>query len=409
MIVAAFLVISAYASTNTNNCLGLLGPTKQCFSPNSNLNTCCPAIKAFNNNQCFCNKLASDLIAQNATIISKMLKTCGEKQLPCDCFINKTYDGGKCLNTDEELDLERFKTAETFAKTILSFPFTPGCFNYSKFRNSLKSLLEPEIVARAGQGLGVYQGIDHVAEYFSLLSPKVNKHFVSVVPAVNPKKIANISADGKTLTIGLNVVNTYLNGTYKRNSTDYLETVFKFQNCSTKAIELKVPSRSTLFPGKPTGVSSLTEMLYLAINSNRIAGAGGYSFMGFRSICKEHEKYCVGSNKQFADEHSCLIFLRNLPNVSPACGASSLGSGNTGTCRAKHQFMVQIRPEVHCQHIGIQSTTCSETKCYEPGIAADVQTNLNTVGQNLTNALYKMNMNLNYQYFNGNWTFAEFC
>jgi hypothetical protein len=224
--------------------------------------------------------------------------------------------------------------------------------------SSLGMLVTPEVIGRAGQGLGVYQGLNAVAEYFSLLSPSVNKGFVrlSEAPEASAKPVVVISPDGTQITIGNNVVNRYLGGLYTRTDTDYLETILKFTGCSTKADVITVPPVSTIFPGKNTGAAALAETLYLTANTekfNRGVGPDVYpGVMGYISICKQHEKFCTGANSQYPSTIACETFLKSLLKKPPTCGTAAIASGNTVACRAKHQFMAQINPAEHCPHIG---------------------------------------------------------
>lgn len=66
-----------------------------------------------------------------------------------------------------------------------------------------------------------------------------------------------------------------------------------------------------------------------------------------QSVCKIHEEYCLGENRQYDSYESCTDFFMSIP-----FGKSyALGQDNA-ICRMLHQEMVPSRPEVHCPHIG---------------------------------------------------------
>jgi hypothetical protein len=66
------------------------------------------------------------------------------------------------------------------------------------------------------------------------------------------------------------------------------------------------------------------------------------------SICDTHDKYCTGSLQQYANHSACMNFLTNDIRFG---AAYELGR-NTLQCRDLHQFMLPLRPSVHCPHIG---------------------------------------------------------
>ncbi|KAJ3156709.1 hypothetical protein HDU86_003933 [Geranomyces michiganensis] len=65
------------------------------------------------------------------------------------------------------------------------------------------------------------------------------------------------------------------------------------------------------------------------------------------SICATHDAACVGPNKQYASRADCYEFLTQ----SVPLGEAWRAGGNNVLCRAIHQQMVPIRPEVHCPHV----------------------------------------------------------
>ncbi|KAF7340312.1 hypothetical protein MVEN_01950300 [Mycena venus] len=65
-------------------------------------------------------------------------------------------------------------------------------------------------------------------------------------------------------------------------------------------------------------------------------------------ICSQHEKYCLGSNKQYKSTKACIEFvLHKIP-----LGEIWQGGQNTAFCRYVHTPMLPFRPAVHCPHVG---------------------------------------------------------
>jgi len=125
----------------------------------------------------------------------------------------------------------------------------------------------------------------------------------------------------------------------------YYETYFQFNGCDTMVNFTYNPSYSDIFPNKPTGVvQTLVTMMYYAVQMN--------SHFGIQSICDYHERYCNGTNQQFADFAECKRFMTELPNISPKCGLAGSAGGNSTSCRFKHHYLIPLDPSVHCFHIG---------------------------------------------------------
>ncbi|KAF7367641.1 hypothetical protein MSAN_00827700 [Mycena sanguinolenta] len=67
-----------------------------------------------------------------------------------------------------------------------------------------------------------------------------------------------------------------------------------------------------------------------------------------RDVCSQHEKYCLGPNKQYKSIEACMEFvLHKIP-----LGEVWQGGQNTAFCRYVHTPMLPLRPSVHCPHVG---------------------------------------------------------
>ncbi|KAJ7250121.1 hypothetical protein B0H12DRAFT_679684 [Mycena haematopus] len=67
-----------------------------------------------------------------------------------------------------------------------------------------------------------------------------------------------------------------------------------------------------------------------------------------RDVCAGHEAYCTGTNKQYNSTQECLNFVLNAIPL----GEIWQGGQNTAICRYIHTPMLQLRPTVHCPHVG---------------------------------------------------------
>jgi hypothetical protein len=56
--------------------------------------------------------------------------------------------------------------------------------------------------------------------------------------------------------------------------------------------------------------------------------------------------YCANLG-EFADYNDCVNFMNTIPY-----GSWNRANSNTTTCRLLHTFLVPVRPEIHCPHVG---------------------------------------------------------
>ncbi|KAF7367698.1 Secreted protein [Mycena sanguinolenta] len=65
-------------------------------------------------------------------------------------------------------------------------------------------------------------------------------------------------------------------------------------------------------------------------------------------ICAGHEAFCTGANQQYNSTADCMDFVMNAIPMGDVWQSGQ----NTAFCRYLHTTMVQLRPTVHCPHIG---------------------------------------------------------
>ncbi|KAJ7909494.1 hypothetical protein B0H13DRAFT_2661447 [Mycena leptocephala] len=67
-----------------------------------------------------------------------------------------------------------------------------------------------------------------------------------------------------------------------------------------------------------------------------------------RDVCTQHEKYCLGPNKQYKSTEACMKFMLDKIPLGEIWQAGQ----NTAICRYVHTPMLPYRPAVHCPHVG---------------------------------------------------------
>eukprot|EP01098_Paradermamoeba_levis_P009501 TRINITY_DN3969_c0_g2_i1.p1 TRINITY_DN3969_c0_g2~~TRINITY_DN3969_c0_g2_i1.p1 ORF type:complete len:324 (-),score=113.86 TRINITY_DN3969_c0_g2_i1:137-1108(-) len=67
----------------------------------------------------------------------------------------------------------------------------------------------------------------------------------------------------------------------------------------------------------------------------------------YNQTCDRHSRFCVGPNKQYESVAACVNFLKTIPFGEP-----DVFTANNVLCRNQHATLIQLRPEVHCAHIG---------------------------------------------------------
>jgi hypothetical protein len=91
------------------------------------------------------------------------------------------------------------------------------------------------------------------------------------------------------------------------------------------------------------------------------------------SICDTHDNYCIGSLQQYANRTECMDFLTHKIRFG---AAYELGR-NTLQCRDLHQFMLPLRPSVHCPHIGpTGGGMCVDAVTYAQKVLEPLYTNV---------------------------------
>jgi hypothetical protein len=84
------------------------------------------------------------------------------------------------------------------------------------------------------------------------------------------------------------------------------------------------------------------------IRESRVREAPDYQFNLANYTCYRHNLYCQRTPyKQYDDWNACMKFLMRLP-----LGEPDVFTGNNTICRHQHSTLIQLRPEIHCAHLG---------------------------------------------------------
>jgi len=87
--------------------------------------------------------------------------------------------------------------------------------------------------------------------------------------------------------------------------------------------------------------------------------APGYQYSISNYTCSRHQRFCGNTPySQYASFDTCMTYLNSIP-----LGEPDVFTANNTMCRYQHSTLVQLRPEVHCAHIGPSGGTfCVDKK-----------------------------------------------
>ncbi|KAL9611113.1 MAG: hypothetical protein Q9167_004217 [Letrouitia subvulpina] len=75
------------------------------------------------------------------------------------------------------------------------------------------------------------------------------------------------------------------------------------------------------------------------------------------NVCQSVDETCIGGNKQYASKSECCRFLNDKPY-----GDGDNIWADSVTCRNVHTLLAQVRPNIHCPHVG----PTGGGKCIDP-------------------------------------------
>ena len=385
--------------SNANTCLADLGTLQPVCPADVNgapTAACCEAFVKFQADACGCSPLMRTIIGKDAAgadqidrMVDGLTAVCpllGVEVAAPDCTSDlaasgvhtgavKTYNGGTCSEDDRTIEAKRFASTLVFAQAMDDFATeTEGCVDFHGFVTALAPAFDAESAdglspsVTVPYGIGRYSPLENVAEYLAMDIPIINKNsfHLRVDAFQTADSMLYWSTDGANIIVGNHgAVRAFQDCTSVADG--YYELVYSFVGCSTTihGIKVSVNSQVPTQPGKVSAMPAMIDAFY----------AGGSSdTWGMIDICKYHDQYCKGTNKQFADFDECMTFMRSLPKISPACGPAGALGGNSLMCRYKHHIMIPLNPSMHCYHIGRGladphgHVLCDDSECSNPAV-----------------------------------------
>ena len=188
--------------------------------------------------------------------------------------------------------------------------------------------------------VGTFDDYESSIEYFYAVSNGVailtNNQVAGSV--VQDTEMIFITSYQDLVSVRVDILFTAYQGIEPRNLTQ--TGFFRFNSMGTKVVSYDL------------SILRLAEVID-PINLNEVALGDGIA-----NICGIEAFYCQGDNDVYDDYVECVDYLTNEIPV----GSWSLASKNNYVCRSLHTILVPLRSDIHCNHIGPQSTKCIDTQ-----------------------------------------------
>lgn len=178
--------------------------------------------------------------------------------------------------------------------------------------------------------VGNFTGFEDSIEYFFALAP------VPAPPAyfvITSSKIMSFSSGCPEVAASVVYLETRVNNT----KGPYLSTLKQvaFWRFDDKGA---VTSYEAWIPNLADWISTVSGADY----SNQYVQAGT-----IQGLCPQIQQHCVGANQQYTDVNSCVAALSAKP-----FGVWDEAWTDSVVCRWIHTVLTQVRPDVHCPHVG---------------------------------------------------------
>jgi len=365
--------------TNTNECIKLFARVKgMCyldrpFSSNPG-DDCCVPLVSYHNMGCGCSDsvkfVAGPLLFLDLNTRLKLM--CDPLEATPDptreeCRGMRVQNAG-CDISDSRLEEERIANIMELGETLRCAVEKTTCFETKIFHKRLAELTDDAPVTyydsysgrqktqtgpilQVPWGGGNFVGVDDIAEYVSISIPSVNHGMW--LPNMNAGSYIEVvpNSAGSTITLINDIAGSM--GGIDYTSDKKMITKYEYRECSTKFHKMY------LVPND--GFAHVVELFYQMATKFKRYGA--------EDICRYHEKYCLGPNRQFSGGYDeCMAFMLSLPPFTETCTDQRPLGGNSLGCRFKHHFMIPQNPDFHCVHIGYNggpdangNTKCADT------------------------------------------------
>ncbi len=337
-----------YSYTNTNKCINLSFDLQNCL--NGIDDSCCFPAEEFRENGCEYNPALEYLTVSQTENGQAEWDAFSTALVPlCEAHLGRTftqppesnyqtYHRG-CSITDMELEKKRLQAALEFSKPFQSAgDNSTNTFDLVDLQFKLHLWTTRNPLADVPYGVGKYQGLDGMTEYLALYWYTVNKGLWKP-GAINSAVGAEISFSENSHELQMaGLADGYLADETVSYSGIKLTQTYSYNKCDFRLNSVRVHEDDQF--------AQLVEAYYKMFSL--------FDEWGRENICRYHEKYCRPNGFiQYDSFQDCMDYLDTVPMYSPQCMAEQkMLSGNSISCRAKHQFMLPMAPDKHCPHIG---------------------------------------------------------
>jgi hypothetical protein len=226
--------------------------------------------------------------------------------------------------------------------------------DYAAYEKQLIPLFLDDPTTRfVNNAAGIFETLKIVVEYVALTVPGLNNGFAWFgPPTVNQETFSYFPNNATFLTDSTRLAAFVCPDLPIVNPLN-LEVVSDGA-CETPLLRVAQTTMITFVP-----CSTVMRQFLVAFDDNTEKMAI-FGFNYFRT-CWYHDRYCVGSNRQYDDFESCIEFMNTIPKKT----CSWLLQGNSQSCRGLHAFLAKLDPDTHCNHIGPNSNTCNDEGCID--------------------------------------------
>lgn len=355
------------SSSNINTCISYVynfnnackGQTLEANQP------CCLVTSLLNVNGCFCHPYIYNLFGSNFNkITTTLLLQCHQNsQLitwqswasqykldytikDCQSFQDFSFHNKQCSFNDMVVETSRANRATSFITHLNDiYDHIESCFDIDYFRKLLSTHLSSQVLLLIKDGGGVFNLLDSVSHFFSLLHPNVNKGMLALTLIPSQTRLKLSSCGTKVFVDTKHEL--YVS---KRQDTSWcyynpsiqLSWVFEFLECNDKISRIQLLDQNL-----KEEKNDLNKLLSIFFNS--LSYSEDWSLNHF---CYAHLFHCHEPNFHFNSLIDCITFAQNLPLVPYTCENKGILVGDTLTCRSKFIYLLPFNPNLYCQVTG---------------------------------------------------------
>ncbi len=255
----------------------------------------------------------------------------------------RSYGDGQCAMDDWLLDVMRAGALSGYIQALAPWYARPyeECYDKYECMDVMSNIMENDVVYTMGSGLGTYRGLEKTCEYLAIPTQAIGVDLVRLSSIPTERDYFIFQPD-------MIVAGSYATSAFAFNRTIasnfFVEWTVKYSPCGYKMAALTANDFKH-FTGERTEIAKGTAPFYLMQKLH----VKQYST---KFICKTHETFCTGANRQYESFDKCEKYMEQLPLKTPECGTVKMMYGHALPCIYKHSLMVAINPDLHCGHIG---------------------------------------------------------